>query len=168
MSLALIAMVLAILGSLFASYAGIRRRMGDREKTVLGCQAAAESVRRDASSSFLVTIPVTDRLVLELIDPLVTRLPNPLPTPLPASFRPHENGDRMRIEYRLLGDAVMRRVRYSSGAEFEESVATEVDGLSFEMLSNGNLRVSATTIIQGLIYVWRTEAFLHRPKAVYP
>lgn len=168
-SLGLIALTLAILGSLLMSYLTLNRNSGDREKTIMGCQVAAESIRRDASSSLVVQIPSSSQLHLEQIDPLVTsRLPDPLPATLPGSFRPHENADRLKIDYRLEGDQVMRWITYSNGATFDESVSADVDGLSFSMLTNGNLEVVATANINGLIHSWKVEILLHRPEELYP
>ena len=167
-SLGLIALVLSILGSLFMSYAALNRNSGDREKTILGCQVTAESVRRDASSSLRVQIPSSSELHLEQIDPLVSsRLPDPVPA-TPGSFRPHEVSHRLKIDYRLEGDQVMRKLTYSGGAVFDESVTSDVDGLSFDLLSNGNLEVIATANINGLIHSWRMEVLLHLPGDLYP
>lgn len=169
MSLGLICLVLSILGSLLMSYSSVMLRQGSRQKSLLGCQVAVESVRKDMGSAIVATVPASDQLHIEQIDPLVTsRLPKPLPNPPGASWRPHEAADRQAIDYRLLGTSVLRRVTLSSGASFEDNVADEVDGLDFSILINGNLQVTASALINGQLQAWRVEVGHHMPAVLYP
>ena len=168
MSLGLICMVLSILGTLMMSYSRVIMRQGDHQKSLLGCQVTTESIRRDLGSAILVTIPTSDSLHIEQIDTLVSsRLPKPLPNPAPGSWRPHDPADRLKIDYRLVGTSVMRKVRLSGGATFEDNVSAEVDGLDFELLSNGNLEVTATALINGNLQRWQVELGHHLPKVLY-
>ena len=169
MSLGLICLVLSILGTLLVSYSHVIMRQGGQQKSLLGCQVATETIRRDLASSIAMTLPSSDTLHLEQIDTLVSsRLPRPLPNPAPGSWRPHATADRMSIDYRLVGDSVMRKVRLSGGATFEDTVTDEVDGLDFEILSNGNLEVTATALINGYLRHWQVELGHHLPEVLYP
>lgn len=169
LSLGLICLVLSILGTLLMSYCRVIMRQGDHQKSLLGCQVTTETIRRDLRSAIVVDTPTSDTLHIEQIDGLVTsRLPKPLPNPAPASWRPHDPADRLKIDYRLVGTSVLRKVRLSGGATFEDSVSTEVDGLDFELLSNGNLKVTATALINGNLQSWQVELGHHLPKVLYP
>jgi hypothetical protein len=169
LSLGLIALVLSILGSLFISYSRMMLHQGNRQKSLLGCQVTAESIRRDVGSAILISIPTSDTLHIEQIDGLVTsRLPRPVPDPPPGSWSPHDPADRLKIDYRLFGTSVLRKVTLSGGATFEDNVSDEVDGLDFEILTNGNLEVVATAEIQGQLETWKVEIGHHLPPVLYP
>jgi len=169
MSLGLICLVLSILGTLLMSYSRILMRQGDHQKSLLGCQVAVESVRRDVGSAIAFSVPSSDQLHIEQIDPLVTsRLPLPVPDPPAASWRPHPSGDRIKIDYRLVGTSVLRKVTLSGGATFEDNVTDEVDGLDFDIEGNGNLQVTASALIQGNLQRWRVEVGQHLPEKLYP
>lgn len=169
MSLGLICLVLSILGSLLMNYSRVLLHQGGRQKSLLGCQVAVESVRRDVGSAVVVTAPATDRLHIEQIDPLVSsRLPSPLPNPPNSSWRPHVTTDRMAIDYRLVVSSVVRRVTLSNGATFEDNVTDDVDGLSFSILANDNVQVTATALINGQLQAWSVEVGQHLPPRLFP
>lgn len=169
MSLGLICLVLSILGSLLMSYSSVMLHQGGRQKTLMGCQVATESVRRDVSSAIVVTAPTSSTLHIEQIDPLVSsRLPKPLPDPPNASWKPHDPADRVQIDYQLSGTSVMRRLTLSNGTTFEDNVTDEVDGLDFSILANKNVQVTATALINGQLQAWSVEVGQHLPPRLFP
>lgn len=168
MSLGLVCMVLSILGTLFSAYSRLLLRQGDRQKSLLGCQVAVDTIRRDLASAISYSLPFQDSLHIEQIDPLISsRLPRPLPETPPGSWRPHLDSDRLRIDYRLYRGTLLRKVVLSNGATFEDNVTDEVDGLDFDVQSNGNLRVTATALIQGSLKRWTVELAQHLPEELY-
>lgn len=168
MSLGLVCMVLSILGTLFSAYSRLLMRQGDRQKSLLGCQVAVDTIRRDLTSSISYSVSFQDTLHIEQIDPLVSsRLPRPLPETPPTSWRPHLDSDRLKIDYRLSRGTLLRKVTLSNGATFEDTVTDEVDGLDFDVQSNGNVRVTATTVIQGTLKRWTVEVAQHLPEKLY-
>ncbi|MBX3169338.1 MAG: hypothetical protein KF760_18200 [Candidatus Eremiobacteraeota bacterium] len=169
MTLGLICLVLSILGSLFSSYSRLLLRQGDRQKSLLGCQVAVDTIRRDLVSCISFSIPTPETLHVEQIDPLVSsRLPRPLPDSAPADWRPHLNEERLKIDYRLARGSVLRKIIRGGGSNFEENVTDEVDGLDFDLTTNGTLRVTATALIQGNLKRWSVEIAPHLPEELYP
>ena len=169
MTLGLISLVLSILGTLFSSYSRLLLRQGDRQKSLLGCQVAVDTIRRDVASCISFSVPSPESLHIEQIDPLVgSRLPQPVPDPPPADWRAHMNPDRLKIDYRLVRGSVLRKVTLGSGGIFEESVTEEVDGLDFDIATNGNLQVTATALVMGNLKRWSVELGPHLPEALYP
>lgn len=170
LTLGLVCMTMAILGSLIASYSRVLSRQGHTQKSLLGCQVAVDIVRRDVGSAIAFSCPSADTLHVEQIDRLVSsRLPKPLPDPLPVSWRPHKIGDRVEIDFRIVNGSFLRKVTLSGGATFEDNVTDDVDGVEFRVQSNGNLKVTASALIGGItLKSWTAEVSNHLPEELYP
>ena len=170
LTLGLVCLTMAILGSLIASYSRVLSRQGNAQKSLLGCQVAVDIVRRDVGSAIAFSCPSADTLHVEQIDRLVSsRLPKPLPDPLPASWSPHKMGDRVKIDFRIVNGSFLRKVTLSGGATFEDNVTEDVDGVEFRIQSNGNLKVTASALVVGItLKSWTAEVSNHLPEELYP
>lgn len=157
-------MVLGVAALFLRDYSQIMRQdteQSQRSQALASLEQIASEARQAIA---FVTPPLgsgTAVPVLEFdrMNPRQPHLPTVLPSPLPVSWQPHPGTSLVRVRLEVVGGQLQRRTRQLVGGPAPQTMALldPCDGLACRFLTNGNLEVVISLLVDGVVQTTRAE-----------